>query len=111
MADWYEPTQDQQDEWNAWLLARPKVIRDIAERFYPWKLYRLKTTDQRVVPAVYYEDGTLTVNIFVMFNRDKLLLSKKVFGINPDDLEECDLPDGVICFPHKDFLSWLNMFE
>jgi len=90
MARIVEPTQAQVEEWKAWVAERPEVVREIAERLEPWSLYRLKTTDQRVTLYSISEDGTVTVDVTGQFNR--LLFERRVFGIDPDDLEPCELP-------------------
>lgn len=38
----------------------------------------------------YSEDGTMTVNVTGEFNA--VIFDRQVFGIKPEDLEECDLP-------------------
>lgn len=40
--------------------------------------------------CAYSEDGTVRVNITGEYNR--ILFSRQVFGVSPDDLAECDLP-------------------
>lgn len=110
MANWYEPTQDQRDLWPKWIATRPKEIQDLAPRFPPWKLFRMKSTGQRVYVNGFQETGSescchagdehhttktgkpaLIVAVDARFN---LLASyeRLVTGIDPDDLEECDLP-------------------
>ena len=95
MAEFFEPTKEQKIEWGKWVSDRPDDVRRVAERFNPWTLYRMKSTGQRVSVYSYgeQEDGetTLTVNITGDYNR--VAFNRQVFGINPNDLEECDLPD------------------
>jgi hypothetical protein len=76
--------------WQEWLEDRPQVIKDLGARFKPWKLYRLNSTKHRVTVLSFFEDGTLTVNITGEYNL--VSMERSVFGIQPDDLEECDLP-------------------
>lgn len=85
-----EPTEEQLALWKEWLAERPEEVRKVAERFDPWTLYRMKSTGQRVTLLAVGEDGTVRVNVTGEFN----LLSheRAVFGIDPDDLVECDLP-------------------
>ena len=97
MAQFVKPTSEQKAGWSQWVAERPDNVRKIAERFDPWTLYRLKDTDKRVTLHSFGEqpDGgvTLTVNITSEFNL--ISFDRQVFGIDPDDLEECDLPvDG-----------------
>lgn len=91
MARYVEPTLEQQAAWQEWMASRPAVVKAIAERFDPWSLYKLKPTRQRVTLAAINEDGTLRVNVSAEFNF--VLFARSVFGINPDDLESCELPD------------------
>lgn len=86
----YDPTDAQLREWNQWLNGRPQVIQDLAARFPPWKLFRLKDSGHRVVPYSFNEDGTLTVTVLGKFNF--VAFDRNVFGIDPADLDECDLP-------------------
>lgn len=77
-------------EWRAWVEERPPGVREIARRFDPWSLYRMKSTGQRVTVVSFYENGTLKVEITGQFNM--IAFDRQVFGIDPDDLEPCDLP-------------------
>ncbi len=77
-------------EWADFIEGLPANLRPIAERINPWTLYRLKPTGQRVIVYSYQDDGTVTVIVSGTFNH--VLHEAQVFGINPDDLEECDLP-------------------
>lgn len=85
-----DPTKRQEKGWAKWVDSRPPAVRTIAERFNPWTLYRMKSTGQRVTVASFYEDGTISVNITGQFNQ--IAFDRNVFGIDPDDLMECDLP-------------------
>ncbi len=97
MADIGTPTEEQIAEWNAWVAERPDAVRKVAERFKPWRLYRLarsETAGHRVTLVSFSEgDGgavTVTVNVTGEFNR--VAFERQVFGVNPDDLVECELP-------------------
>src|SRR5580698_10105167 len=89
MARFCEPTPKQLKGYKAWVRKRPPVVRAVAERFDPWTLYRMG--DHRVYVLSFAGDGTLTVAITGQFNR--VLFARQVFGVPPDSLEECDLPD------------------
>jgi len=91
VAKFKEWTTEQRIEWEEWLKDRPYIIKELAKRFPPNELFLLKTTGQRVYLMAYSEDNTVTVAITGDFN--KCLFDKSVFGINPDDLEPCDIPD------------------
>ena len=79
-----------QTEWDAWVASRPESVRRLCQRLPPDRLYRLKTSGHRVTLYAYCEDGTVTV--FVGGDYNALSFERKVFGIKPDNLEECDLP-------------------
>ena len=85
----YEPTEEQIRKWDEWVKERPECVRVVAERFKPWKLYRMKA-GHRVYLASFCEDGTMTVFVTGRFNF--VAFDRRVFGVNPDDLTECDLP-------------------
>ncbi len=94
MAQFTEPTSKHKAGWSQWVAERPDNVREVAERFNPWTLYHMKDTNQRVTLYSFGEqaDGgvTLTVNITGEFNL--ISFDRQVFGIDPDSLEECDLP-------------------
>ena len=83
-----EPDEDARREWRAWMAERPSAVRAVAERFNPWTLYRLRQTGQIVAVSSYFEDGTISVDVFAEFN-PLAMWDTNVFGIDPDDLEPC----------------------
>jgi hypothetical protein len=93
--NWFDPTDEQIAGYAAWVASRPPEIRPLAEKFLPWVLYRMKSTGHRVTVYAIEEqkDGsapTLKVDVDGRFNL--VAMSRRVFGIYPEDLEECDLP-------------------
>lgn len=97
-----QPTPEQEDLWRRWTADRPPVIREVIERckLDPWTLYRLKTTGQRVF-VVGLSEPELTTNqevkkvtcrVGVSGEFNLVTFERQVFGVDPDDLEECDLP-------------------
>lgn len=91
MSRWFEPRQDQEEAWHAWVASRPDAVRRAAETVAPWDLYRMKSTGQIVTLYSLSEpdgDGpaTATVNILVD-PRLPFPMSDGVFGISLDDLE------------------------
>jgi hypothetical protein len=68
----------------------------LAKKFDPWTLYRLRNPDDptgdtyRVTIHGYQENGELIVNVTGQFNL--IGFGRRVYGIAPDDLSECDLP-------------------
>lgn len=85
-----EPTAEQETSWKEWVAERPDTVRAVAERFDPWSLYRMKSTGQRVTLHSIFEDGTVSVNISADYNF--VLHERNVFGIDPNDLEPCEIP-------------------
>jgi hypothetical protein len=90
MAQWMTPTEEQRAGFMEWRTTRPKVVQDLIDRFPPWTLFMIKDTRHRCTIYSYNEDGTLTVSITGQFNL--INFGRRVFGIHPDDLVECDLP-------------------
>lgn len=98
MANIFEPTEEMIRDWAKWLAERPEKVREAAKHFFPWKLYRLKTGSgkQRVTIICFEEpadaNAKVTCKIAVTGQFNALAFERQVFGIDPDDLEECDLP-------------------
>jgi len=88
LPDW---TKEQDASHVEWLAGRPPVIQALAARVPPDRLYRLESTGHRVYLYSYSEDETVTVVVAGQFN--VVAFERKVFGIKPEELEECDLPD------------------
>lgn len=78
------------EEARNWIHSRPDEIRVLIEKWPPNLLYLYKPGNQRVTIYSYSEDGTVTINVTGEYNL--ITFSRQVFGINPEDLEECDLP-------------------
>ena len=76
--------------WNEWVASRPESMREICREFPPDRLYRMGSTGHRCTIYSYAEDGTLTVTVSGEHNA--VLFARNVFGIEPEELEECDLP-------------------
>ena len=98
-ANWYEPTQEALDAWAEWTAERPPAVREVAERFPPWTLWKLPHTDdpkrfQRVYVRSFGEpeDGTVTLTVCVDGRFNLLAFERNVFGIDPSRLEPCELP-------------------
>ena len=89
MAKITEWTDEQRKQWADWVASRPEIVRILCERLPPDRLYRLAGKN-RVTILSYAEDGTVRVSITGEYNR--VLFSRNVFGVNPDELEECELP-------------------
>jgi len=90
MAKVIEWSKEQEKTWNEWVSSRPQIIQDMCKKFPPYNLYRLKNTGHKVTLYSYSEDGTVTVNVSGEYNA--VMFDRRVFGIKPYNLEECDLP-------------------
>jgi len=89
-------TEEQRKIMREWTRGRPKVVRDMIRKLPMDRLYRLKSSGHRVTLYSYSEDGTVTVNVLSVWNPETPLLSeRRVFGIDPKDLEECELPMNI----------------
>jgi hypothetical protein len=100
MANITDPTPEQKSGWDAWVSERPCSVREVIQKYAlaPWKLYRLKSSGHRV--TLYSvdepEDGSFpTLKVDVSGRYNMLSFERRVFGIKPDDLEECELPSGA----------------
>ena len=71
--------------WEEWVSTRPPIVQELCRKYPPDRLYLLNPSGQRVTIVSYSEDGSVTVNVSGLF------LDREVFGIDPNDLEECDL--------------------
>jgi hypothetical protein len=88
-----DPTPEDERAYTAWVDSCPAIVRVVASRFRPWKLYRMKSTGHRVTVYAFDEDSTgVTLQVAVLAKYNLLVFERMVFGIDPDDLEECALP-------------------
>ncbi len=85
-------SQEQIDQWEAWVEERPERVREVAERFKPWHLYRLTESGHAVrvysidEPEDESQPVTLKVLVLDRYN-EALAFERKVFGIKPEDLK------------------------
>src|SRR5678816_4355857 len=90
MAQWMTPTEEQVKSFAEWRATRPKVVQDLIDKLPMWTLFMLKETRHRCTIYSYNEDGTVSVAITGGYNL--INYGRRVFGIHPEDLVECDLP-------------------
>lgn len=76
--------------FSVWRDSRPQAVREMIDRWPPNRLYQMASTGHRCTIYSYSEDGTVTVLVTGEYNI--LEFARKVFGIDPNDLTECDLP-------------------
>ena len=97
MANIMKPTPENLEEHSRWLEELPPQEKVIMEKFPPWKLYRLKSTDQRVtIMSIGTYDNIVKFRVAITGKYNTLLFDRQVFGVDPEDLEECDLPTGPV---------------
>lgn len=105
MSKWINWTPTQERMWAEWMAERPELIQTVAKKYNLRAdlLYCLKTTNQHVTLHSFSEDGTVTVNVLDKFNQHRPVTrllpginERRVFGIFPEDLEECDYDGPVI---------------
>lgn len=114
MADIFTPTPEQVATHAKWVATRPPEIKALADKFLPWKLYRLHDDDgkptQRVTVVGFSEKGAHhrcehgdgeghcidqtapTVRVAVLGKFNIVGFERQVMGIPPERLVECDLP-------------------
>jgi hypothetical protein len=105
----FEPTPEQLAGYQEWLSGCPEEVRELIRQFDPWTLYRMKSTGHRVTIISFdeLEDGSLTLRVNVSSQYNRVVHERNVFGVDPADLEPCDLPGlhepvGIIGFPKKE---------
>jgi hypothetical protein len=97
-------TEKQERIWREWVASRPDHIRAVIEKYNlrPDRLYKLKDTNQRVILHSIDGDGTIKIDVLDKYNQHLMngiipkLYERRVFGINPADLEECKWDGEVI---------------
>ena len=94
MADIGEVDEESRQSWAEWVASRPEKIRAVAEKLFPWKLYRMKGSGHRVTLYSIDEEesGKISLQVDVTGEFNFVAFERRVFGVDPDDLEECDLP-------------------
>lgn len=105
-------TKEQKEEWDEWVKTRPPIVQEMCKKFPPNRLYKLKTSNHRVTLYSFSEDRTITVIVSGEYNA--VVFDRKVFGIKPEDLEECDLPDknevlGTMLTEDKDVEKFIDV--
>ncbi len=79
-----------QSSWDEWVAGRPASVAALCRKLPPDRLYKMRSTGHRVTLYSYSEGGTVSVIVANKYNK-RVQMDRNVFGINPDDLEECDL--------------------
>lgn len=99
MARYREPSEVEERMWRAWCASRPPDIEEVALRFEPWAVYRRKSTGHVVVVTCIteYHEGSPTVMVRIAGEFNKTAGEHTVQGVQPDDLEPCEVPDPREC--------------
>lgn len=93
MANVFEPTPEMIRDWNAWVRERSPAVRAVAERIKPWKLYLLEKGSRVVVYSIdEMPSGKVSLMVDILGQFNLCSFERRVFGVDPDDLTECDLP-------------------
>ena len=87
-----EWSEEQEHAWDAGVQSRPPVIQELCRRFPANRLYHLKQSTHYVT-IFSYEDGD-TTTVTISGDRNFVIFERRVFGVAPDELEECDLPSA-----------------
>jgi hypothetical protein len=89
-----ELTPEQEIEFQEWLNSRPDSVKETVRQRPPGHYYKLG--ENRCIIYSYSENGTVTVAITQELNPERLVIfNRQVFGVNPNDLTECDAPPEV----------------
>ena len=115
MANVYEPSKQQRATYERWVSERPSPVRVVAERVKPWKLYKLRSSGHLVVLYSFdeHDDGTVTLKVDVTGRFNALAFERRGVGIDPDDIEECDLPgeDDLVGTPSDGIQPFSQLVE
>ncbi len=77
--------------WEEWVNSRPEPVKAMCLSHPPDRLYRMEDgSGCRCTILSYHEAGTVSVAVTGEYNR--VLFARRVFGVNPSVLVECDLP-------------------
>jgi len=114
MAKIIEWSEDQRTVWNEWVATRPPIVQELCRQFPPDRLYKLKSSGNRVTLYSFSEDGTVTVNITGEYNA--IMFDRRVFGVKPDDLIECNLPEpnesiGTVLTEENDVNAFIEIIR
>lgn len=89
-----EPTPEQQKSWDDWKAAQPPHVQEMANRFDPWTLFRLKNGPRVYVMGYDVDKETQAVSLIVDIDArfNCVVLEHLLSGVPPEDLTECELP-------------------
>jgi hypothetical protein len=83
--------------FDEWFNTRPPLVQEVIRKCPPDTVFRSKKTTKLCYVVSYGEDGTVRVFVPREWNPHLFaIVDIEVFGIDPNDLEEADLPPGVL---------------
>lgn len=97
--------------FNEWVDTRPPIIQEMCRKWRPDILYRMGENGNRVLIESWSEDGTVTVSVSGEFNA--VMFDRNVFGVDPNSLVECDLPEegeilGSVLSEQRDIEAFID---
>ncbi len=94
MAAICEVTPEMEQDYQDWLAELEPHVRAVAARFRPWLLYRMKTNHRATIRSFEEQrDGSVTLLVRVTGEFNAVMFDRDVFGVAPEALTECDLPE------------------
>jgi hypothetical protein len=115
MARIFDVPPEWEQEYARFVASCPPHVAAVARRFDPWSLYRMKSTKQRVTVYSFGEkpDGSVTLTVAVTGRFNVVDFDRRVFGIEPDDLESCELPApdeqvGTLLTDERDIKAYVD---
>src|SRR3972149_9607324 len=82
--------------FDRWVASRPLCIQELIAKLPPDRLYRFnRGNGERVLIHSYHEmgDGSCELRVEVLGEYNLIAFERNVFGVRPEHLVECDLPD------------------
>ena len=93
-----QPTAKNEREWKKWVLERPACIREAVAKYKldPWTLYRMPSGHRVYLLSLSDPDATknqqVRCRVGVSGEFNVVTFERDVFGVDPAELVECDLP-------------------
>jgi len=107
MAEIYTMSEEQAKIWDDYVKEAPEIVKKLSEKFKPNRLYKHTITNQLCVPVSFNENNSVGI-VIPSFLNTRLVPSIEVFAVNPERLEECDLPDNIKVTSFKDYNKLLE---
>lgn len=101
MAKLFDMATAQVDRYEQWKKTRPEDHHALLNRFQQNYIYKHKETNQIGLVCRVESQNAVTLLVPRRLNDDKIP-TLMVHGINPDDLEDADLPEGVTLMSYEE---------